>query len=313
MTPTPANDPPGNDPLAKGPAANDPPDARRAEGGFLFEHGGRGVARRFVLTYVLSAFPRRFWSRVTPADPVRGGGLVAYWALANALFVAVAVAAVLAEAVPLARANVADRATAYTPVAGKPGLFTGRLGRSREVVTQGDIDEADPRPLSLAFAAEVYRSPTFPRVAEAAAVAAGWPWLTAVGLLVYRTAARQPTVRPGQLLRTAIYAGDVALLLFVLTVSLYGTRAALGPLASRLPAASGPAYDLFAPGHPLAAAGPFGGSMFAVAVLVSCGVVAVRLAAAHARYFRAPHPVRAAVASQVIVGVLIFFVALQLR
>ena len=290
-------------------------DARRAEQPFLFEHGHRGLARRFVQTYALSALPRRFWRRVTPANPVGVGRLIAYWAVVNVLLVVVAVAAVTTAAVSLAESNAADRTATYKPDPDQPGKFVSVNGRTHVVVTQADIDAADPRPASPAFAAQLYRSATFPRVAEAALLAAVWPWLTAAALLVYRTSFRQATVHAGHVLRAAVYGGDVALALFVLTLLLYGPAATFGPLYSRPSSWAGllAGRDPFAPAAPLAVLGFYGVSPFSLAVATVAAVVTGRLTVAYGRCFRFPHPFWAAAASQVIVVLLVSVVALQLR
>ena len=292
-------------------------DERRDRHPWLVEHARPGRrARAFVATYWRSAFPRRFWRSVTPANPVRLGRLLAYWAVANAVLAGVLLVPLVQLTIYLGRADLATRAT-YTPSPGQPGRYVeppprfanvsgfNVFPRASGTVSAAQLDQIAPRVPSADFAVQVWttwretwdsRNGTLSLVAPAVAVALAWPWLSVAALTVFAASMRRAKVSPAHVLRTVVYSCDVGLLIVSSAVVLYGLPIVDGqPLAFRLP--TGPLRYTAVPGV-----------LTAIACTLVCGY---RLAVAHARYLRVDRPGLTVVAAQTMVVLTVAVVLLR--
>ncbi len=264
--------------------------ADRDRHAWLFEHGRGRNLRTFAATYVRSAFPRRFWRRVTPANPVRLGRLLLYWAVTNVALLAVIFSSVPGIAIRWARYDSDGRASnaanaARVRSAGRPPGFY------LTVFQPSYLDQAYPRPWTTGFARQVWgeidRAGVGP-AAAAAAVGLAWPWLSLASLMIFRWSMRRAKVGTGHVLRVVIYGCDSALLLLVVLGGYYGLR-------------EWPAVDEWLSGQ-VRPALLTTASWPAILAVVTCGAAATyRLAVAYARYLRFDRPVLTVVASQAIV------------
>jgi hypothetical protein len=141
------------------------------------------------------------------------------------------------------------------------------------------------RPWSLAFFLTVYDTAFRPDLLEfhLLLAAAAWPWLTMATLLVFRASMRRVHVRPAHVLRCVVYSGDVFSWTGVALVALAVLRwyGWLGP--SRM-------WDDTVTERRAAAC-----------FLLLLAVATYRLGLAYRHYLRFDHPWSTAVASQVVV------------
>ena len=297
-------------------------DAQRNRHPWLFEHGrGRNV-KSFLATYARSAFPRRFWRTVTPANPVHVGRLLLYAAVATlALVIAVAVP-VARTAVDLARTDAALRAR-YSPTPKLPGYVVGpdpsyflygqvngSFGRIPTVtVSATRVDAVVPRVVSAAFAKQVWDAyaddgrylsgePLFNPNVVGIGVVLAWPWLTLAGLLAFPASMRRAKVPPGHVLRAVVYGGDLGVPLLLAAAVLFVPTFDAGS-AYTYGGSATPRQTIWA----LLPTGPF--DRAAVPALVAVGlclaVTSYRMSVAYARYLRFDRPVLTVLAAQAMV------------
>ena len=312
-------------------------DERRDRHPWLFEHGRRRNVRTFLATYVRSAFPRRFWRTVTPANPVHVGRLLAYWAIANVALALVAAVPTVRLVVETGRRDVLIRSM-YTPTPGQPGHYDGpdpqvvqyvgyyggpavyRNTFPIVTVTAAQLDAVAPPVASTAFAVQardawqavrssyLWSSAGDPGFVPAVAIVLAWPWLSVAALLVFAASMRRAKVSPVHVVRAAVYGCDLALLAAVAAAVLWGT-------AVRPP--SYPRYMLYSVASvPLAMLVPTGpvrpAALPAVFAVVLCAAVAsYRLSVGYARYLRFPHAVATVLAAQGIVVLVVGVVLLR--
>ena len=299
-------------------------DAQRDRHPWLFEHGRRRSVRSFGATYVRSAFPRRFWRAVTPANPVHVGRLVVYAVLANAVLAAAALVPLVRVAIAVARSDMATRSTFAVrpdgsfvgpdPAYARPFAFVGKYpgpGVPVVTLTAAELDGLAPRVGSAAYVGQVRDAWSADasrggvrRRAEAdgvaVAVVLAWPWLTLAALLVFQASMRRAKVPARHVLRAVVYGCDLALLTVAAAAVLYGVTI------------DAPAYSTaYTPGYddgpwPLATwvpAGPFHWSAMPVvlAVVLCLAVASYRMTVACARYLRFDRPLLTVLVAQAMV------------
>jgi hypothetical protein len=242
--------------------------ARQHAHRYLFEHQ-RGF-RAFVYTLVGGMMPRRwFWTSLNAGHQIVTRRLVRYWFLTALLILLTGAAGTfVTRAVTTYR-----QAYVWTPI-------SWRTARARTY--------SGPRLDAQFFrqvAQQAFSQDTLELYLIAAALA--WPWLTFAALSVYQASMRRARVRPGHVLRCSIYCGDV----FVWTgVALL----ALGALRY---------YDLISVNR-------IWDNRLAARQTLACfgvvfGVAGYRLGVAYRRYLRFDRPWASAVASQVLVFLLL--------
>jgi hypothetical protein len=120
-----------------------------------------------------------------------------------------------------------------------------------------------------------------------------WPWLTFGALLLYRASLRQAKILPSHVLRCAVYTADAASVVVPLLIlaAVLRNRELLG---------LGELEWLY---HPF---GYRADPSLLVPLLLALCVLAYRLSIAYRRYLRFRHSIVAVVASQLIVGLVIF-------
>ena len=261
-------------------------DERRDRHRWLFEHAPPGRrARAFAATWWRSAWPRRFWRDVTPANPVRLGRLLAYWLIGWLPLAGLAVAVVVPDAVRMSLDLSTERAR-FRPAPNRPGLWA--YPGSRVQFTTYQLDTYFPRTASVAFVRRAFAFHVWHRDAAflgGAIVVAVWPVLSAAGLMVFQASLRRAGVRPGHVARAAVYGCDFTLLMTAVV-------AAVAPVGRWVPSPiglpSGSRVDDAVAGTVLAAA-------------VACGVVAtVRMVPAYRLYMRFDRPFATVLSAQLV-------------
>lgn len=186
---------------------------------YLFEHHPRHGAWSFVRTQLGGLLPRRFWRTLNPSQPSRPNRLVLYWLIAAALLVA-------AQVVPFA-SHVHSVWAEANAARNRARMMWNRLpddheDKKRLIAQYGSWEKAiaaitpaqplDRKMVSLAWSQ--YRQGS--GVAIASAMAIAWPWMSFVALLLFAASMQRAQVKPIHVLRCAIYACDVGLILLCL-------------------------------------------------------------------------------------------------
>ncbi len=244
---------------------------------WLFEHGRRRNLRTFLATYVRSALPRRFWRRVTPANPVNVRRLLAYWAVTAA--VVVAYPAYVAE--EQVRGEMVFRAS-FVPVPGAAGVL--RSSAYGEEFTPAQFAKYAPPPWSLRFWTRGLPIPM------AGVVFLVWPWLTVASLLVFQLSMRRARVGWPHVVRAAVYGCDFGLLLAAVAGVYIGSSDWIRQWVEGQPR----------PALMTERSLPICGTAVLCAV-----VVTYRLTVAYARYLRFDRPALTVLASQAMVALVI--------
>ena len=246
---------------------------------YLFEHHPRRNVRSFLRTYGLALLPRRFWRSVQPIHAVRVRRLMTYWfvtasllALAPLLTTTIEYVRVVVEIQRLAaqqRAfmvrNPNDSYTRY--FVGRHGSIDKGIAANYPLLPQQGWRMARDR-------SRITRGGTHVLI-----VALAWPWLTLASLMIFRASMRRAMVKPGHVLRCAVYACD-----WTLWLGLLGVIAIKEPLAERW-------VPIF---YPVA-------SMPMLAAVLFAGYTAYRLGLAYSRYLKFDKPFLTVVAAQFLV------------
>jgi hypothetical protein len=190
---------------------------------YVFEHGRGQNIRTFWRTYWRTCQPRRFWTDLSPAQPVILFRLMLYWVMTAGIAAVCFSGPKVNQIIAKTRQSVEFRAV-LSPMAGHPGYFVDRAGDS---YSQRDVDAENPLPWQGLFWNDIFsagRSYFYEGVSDPGQVAfywavifLAWPWLTLLGLLVFRMSMRQAKILRIHLLRTVIYSCDFG---FVLGIAL---------------------------------------------------------------------------------------------
>jgi rubredoxin len=236
---------------------------------YLFEHHPERNVRSFVQTLVGTLRPNRFWSSLSPTQPLRPRRMRAYWLLTTLV-------ASLAFWAELTRA-----------------IATWWDNSRNWVIVRGPWRPPPPAPL------------TWHNVVEAAGLAwqrdwilgqtcaqlvfwVAWPWMLLLSLQVFRVSMRRAKVHAAHVLRCVVHSFDVGAWVGLLGVFWVTYLLTLGPPLTTDP-------------------GQFQTerAIRAVAFLVlTLGVVTWRMAQAYRRYMRFDHAISTVIAGQVITSLL---------
>jgi hypothetical protein len=159
---------------------------------YLFEHAKGLGFKSFWKTYWRTSWPRRFWSDLNPAQPVRMFRLILYWLV----------------------------------VSGIAGLMVAPFAdRDSLSYALEDFDAPPWQPefwhtlFSSAFWSDVGWCFRHERLLASSIctllMPALWPWITLLSLVVFRLSMRQAKIRTVHVLRSCVYACDFGLLFFI--------------------------------------------------------------------------------------------------
>jgi len=264
---------------------------------YAFEHHPERNVSSFRQTLLGGLRPWRFWRTLFPTQPSQPRRLFVYWILAAmTMFAPLALqyarqAARYQWTASDSRARYAKLTTQEIKDYYAPWLFP----KYGSVQAYHDIEM--PLWPSPRAAWETWR---YMRYAWAPIWAAGvlvtWPWLTFGALMVFQVSMRRVRLRPIHVLRCVVYASDVAVWVALATLLVIGA-------------------EMYAEKAFLARQYRWGtGDVFgACAVLVALLVLTVRLAFAYRLYLRFHHAIAVALASQLIVWLIIFKVTLDIE
>lgn len=246
------------------PAVLDPNKQRHP---YLFEHHPRSNIRSFFQTLFRSpSSPARFWYTLEPSHQIRTGRLVLYWLI----YASVPMLAIIG---PIAWI-IWEEST------------TSRFGFFNTPWTQ-----------RLLFAA---REMEWSGVIASVVLFALFPWFNLLALLIFQQSLRRSRIRPLQVLRCAIYCGDVTLFI---ALGLIATMAVMGP-QNALDTIGHPLNSFFLGGH------AYGGEQ-PILILIGIGFLAMvllnatRLWVAYRVYLRFESALMLILASQVVVVIAI--------
>ena len=253
---------------------------------YLFEHHPRRNVVSLVRTLLGGLRPRRFWRTLNPAMPSRPRRLALYVILTTALLVVAPLALFASETFEILYDNLEVRA--YL----KPLLSNPNNVNTKQVVQQyGSVDaylaQEVPWWPTPRVVARAYRSTNirWSHIHTVFAVLA-WPWLTFASLMIFQWSMRRAKVKQGHVARCVVYSFDWGFWLVPLVLVFLSDRFA----------------------RELLGLGPDR----AVPILASV-VFAVygsyRLGAAYANYLRFEHPYETAMASQLIVLMVVLIFA----
>ena len=239
--------------------------ARQHAHPYLFEHHPRRSIRSFLRTLLAGMFPMRFWSSLNAGHDIRLRRLIIYGAVVAAAVVLLGVAGTFA-----ARGfNLYRQNTAFILMGRGTLPVRSTLNGAFFQSVVRDTLEGDTLELYLLIAA------------------LAWPWLTMATLLVFRASMRRVKVRPAHVLRCVVYSGDV----FIWT----GAAVVVVTVLRWL--------DILGQGNmwdsTLVVRQTAGG------FLVILAIAAYRLGVSYRRYLRFDHPWSTALASQIVVFLII--------
>ncbi len=219
-------------------------DPKRQEHPYLFEHHPERGLWSFRRTALGALRPRRFWTSLHPAQPSRLARLLLYWLLSAVILVAASLSFVVSSGATNARGiNTARQellkelerrtARALAELRALPNS-ADYIAQFEQQVTweRRNIDRMAPPTSTWRTIVTAWRNGWLPGeyfrlVAPSLVILPpSWPWLTFLGLLVFRWSMRRARVRRVHLLRCAIYSFDPALLA-VLCVLAAGTSVLL--------------------------------------------------------------------------------------
>jgi hypothetical protein len=156
---------------------------------YLFEHHPERSVRAFGQTLLGTLRPRKFWSGLSPTQPLRTGRMRLYWFLTAAI-------ASLAFWAEWGRAIFQWWDTQPIPFPAGPY----RLRPPRVVFSWGHVwDRA-----RMAW----YRDQLFVLIFAQLVFWLAWPWLMLLSLQVFRASMRRAKVRTGHVLRCVVYSFD---------------------------------------------------------------------------------------------------------
>jgi hypothetical protein len=257
---------------------------------YLFEHQPKRNIWSFWKTFWRDCRPRRFWREVHPGHVLKPRRLMLYWVLANAVLMFVVVVPFIDSAVRMATAPSPVAHTGWTWAPGHP--TTAEHLKQFSSINQIPIKSLIPDTYTPAPPPKLW-TPYGLQMAWACAewdrVSAGalsifivWPWLTLSALLIFQASMQQVKIRQAHVLRCVIYSCDFPLLLII------ASAIAPDPTPLRYPTAN------------------------SIITLVCFGVTLYRLSTAYKRYMRFDRPFLTVLSSQIIVGLAVFTVIVNM-
>jgi hypothetical protein len=193
---------------------------------WFFEHQKRRPIRSLVKTWVVSLRPRRFWTLVQPTNPPHLRRLLLYWLTVAALLVALGPG----FGIPRLVGNYREIARRRQDILGyfQPSALVDPQWRSMMLAKYGSAQAAAEalNPWLWPWQFDVnqgFRESSESMIArELTIVLLCWPWLILLTMIIFRQTLRQARIKTSHLLRCAIYASDVAPLIFIPAVYTLG-------------------------------------------------------------------------------------------
>jgi hypothetical protein len=257
---------------------------------WLFEHQRKRKMRSLLRTVWNSQFPRRFWRAVRPTDEPVVRRLLLYWTVLNVVAVLLIVVRpiVPAASVYYSMYTAWQRTAQWIAANPNDARIKARVAAAGSV--QAYLDVALPYPPLI----EAWRAPGnfyVSRVVPAELFTAflasivAWPWLTILGLQIFRQTLRRSRIKFAHVARCAIYSADVGLLLIGPFVVITQYRGMTSGSAARDLQEWGLLFD----------------PITATLMLACFGILGYRLWLALRLYLRIPQATATCVACQVIV------------
>ena len=248
---------------------------------YLFEHHPERNWWSFWKTALGGLQPRTFWTALQPVQPSNPKRLLLYWILTVAL-------ALLGLSVHYVRACISTHQSmmrmrsilSTTPPARGWDIYLENI-----VIKHGSLEaafEAElPLPPSIGFFwSALFNDISIPVLVGLLFLFLSWPWLTFLGLLVFRWSMRQARIKAVHVARCVVYNSDV---------TIWWTLAMSGTTLTTFLVTQSAALST--------------GTLIALALL--CTVLYMlstyRLWMAYRKYLRFPHPFLTILASQVMV------------
>jgi hypothetical protein len=267
-------------------------DPERRKHPWLFEENPRPNATSFVRTFAASFFPRRFWASLKPSHPPRPRRLVLYCLLVSSL--------IAAAGVPLLASQLLG--AEWDVQSARKEYVQERLKDYKDQMRSWPATNW-PRPNMASL--QSWAAATYPSVlnwngkhglflghygpflAPTTKICLAWPFLTFATLMIFRASMRRAKVRPIHVLRCVIYGCNAAVWIGLLITG-------------------------FSPLH-----GVDGSVEFAKRIALFSSVLALtnlyHLGCAFRRYLRFDHPWATIAASQIIVLMIFWIVAINLN
>jgi hypothetical protein len=263
---------------------------------YLFEHHPERPIWSFVKTVIGGLRPWKFWKSMHPAQPCRPTRLMRFaaWMLVPVVLIWVALlGSVITERMSQHnRARQWERAFLTNPQTASEfkdhlkqiGGVEGYLDRHYPITILGIIQhEGDPSRIMIEYA-----SPSIMVVT--------WPIATLLALCVFEISRRRVKIARIHFVRAVVYSADliwwIGLIIFFITLLSIAAGFGLNVFISRIV-------------HPL--------TFLVIAGAAAVIAFGVRLCFAYRRYLRFPHAVWVVLSSQIIAGLIVFKLALDLR
>jgi hypothetical protein len=238
---------------------------------YLFEHHPERNVRSLVQTLVGTLRPARFWSSLSPTQPLRPRRMRVYWLITTL----VAVLAFFGEWARGTKGWLDANTYAFGP-------------RGPYLVPPG---ESFALPRLLEAAGESWRRDSLVILSfDLLILWLAWPWLMLLSLQVFRASMRRAKVRTGHVLRCIVYSFDVGAWVALLSLA-YSAFAIVGSTVVPTAMSSGLTAESFVRG--------FG---FLGVTLV---VITWRMTQAYRRYMRFDHAFGTILAAQMITMLLV--------
>ena len=257
---------------------------------YLFEHHPESNVWSFIRTFLGSLLPARFWRTLHPAQKSSVRRLIAYGLIVQVMCLGPAVAMVLWNTYHYDRVarQMRPRIQAGLPAAEKANIL-----RSHGTL-QAWMDERVPILPNPRVLREAVRDWNTRSVLRASLLIPAWPVLTLVVLMVFRASMRRARVRTSHVLRCVIYTAD-GMIVAALALAVHVATVAYTQLTTPLvPAVVRPQRWL-----------EFTYNAIPYALTGALVLMTFRLASAIRHYLRFDHSRATALASQIIVALLI--------
>jgi hypothetical protein len=256
---------------------------------YLFEHHPENNVGALLRTFAGGMRPRRFWRVLYPTQPSDPRRLVIYWAVIASVWL-VACAAYFGWTIFLVDAQ--NRANRTVSV-----RWLGPNERAQIIQNYGSVQRwleiSYPTLPQFRLLGYVWNSYWMRPAMLTAFCIVAWPWLTLAALMVFQVSMRRAKVKPIHVMRCVIYSADALVLLLL----------ALAPsLLSNV--VRGRWGTLFL-------SGMFEIRLTGYALLFAATVITYRLWIAYRFYLRFEHALATVLASQVMVGLLVWKLGLD--
>jgi len=250
---------------------------------YLFEHHPRHSIWSFCRTLLGAQFPRRFWSKLHPAQPSRPRRLIAYWVILTLPVLTLFTLHLIEVSQRVIAANAANRAWLTASLSAPNSGYSSEYWKRLYPTSQAFLNANYPAtlPIKSVLRQALYLSGSTVGVGLIALL---WAPLTFLALQIFRISMRRARIRPVHVLRCIIYSFDTILPWALLSAA----AVAIEPF-------------LFPPPPFMAGTPTQLSPWILLAWLFFAAIAGYRLAIAYARYLRFDHPGATIAASQVIV------------